>query len=172
MSQTSAGTDARLATPTGLDASAVPAISEALNRLIADAIALYLKTKNYHWHLAGQHFRDYHVLFDEQAAEIIAPIDELAERVRKIGGTTLRGISDVSRLQSISDDNDAFVPAHEMVARLLADNRRMAEAQRAAIDLCDEHRDHATAAMLEVILDQTERRIWFLFEIAQDATAG
>jgi starvation-inducible DNA-binding protein len=156
-----------LATPTDLSSEAVQAVTEAVNPLVADAFALYTKTKNFHWHLAGSHFRDYHLLFDEQAEAILASIDVLAERVRRIGGTTIRSITHISQLQTIADDNDAFVPAGEMIRRLLADNRRIAEQQRAAIALCDEKGDTPTGNVLQEILDETERRIWFLFEISQ-----
>jgi starvation-inducible DNA-binding protein len=158
---------ASLATPTDLKAKEVQAVTEAVNPLIADALALYLKTKNFHWHLAGSHFRDYHLLFDEQAEALLNSVDILAERLRKIGGTTLRSISHISQLQTISDDNDDFVPPAEMIQRLLADNRHMAEAQRAAIDVCDESRDTPTGNLLQEMLDETERRVWFLFEISQ-----
>jgi starvation-inducible DNA-binding protein len=158
-----------LATPTDLKAAEVQAVVQAVNPLIADTLALYLKTKNFHWHLSGWHFRDYHLLFDEQAEALLASVDVLAERVRRIGGTTLRSISHVSELQTIEDDNDEFVPPDEMIQRLLADNRHMAEAQRAAIDVCDENRDTPTGNLLQEILDETERRIWFLYEITQDS---
>jgi starvation-inducible DNA-binding protein len=158
----------QLATPTDLAPDAVQAITAAINPLIADAFALYAKTKNYHWHLAGPHFRDYHLLFDEQAAAILESIDPLAERVRKIGSTTVRSISHMRELQTIPDDNDAFVPAEEMARRLLADNQHMARQQRAAIALCDEKGDTPTGNLLQEILDQTERRIWFLYEICQE----
>ena len=161
-----AGTSA-LATPTDLTAAEVAAVTEAVNPLIADAFALYVKTKNFHWHLSGVHFRDFHVLFDEQAEAILESIDPLAERVRRIGGTTLRSISHISDLQTIPDDNDEFVSPDEMIHRLLADNQKMAKAQRAAVDVCDENRDTPTGNLLQEILDGTERRIWFLFEIAQ-----
>ena len=156
-----------LATPTDLRQEEVAAITAAVNPLIADTLALYLKSKNFHWHLSGVHFRDFHLLFDEHAEVLIESVDILAERLRKIGGTTLRSISHVSELQTISDDNDDFVPPSEMIRRLLADNQQMAKAQRAAIDICDENRDTPTGNLLQEILDQTERRIWFLFEIAQ-----
>jgi len=156
-----------LATVTGLTHKEVQAVTEAVNPLIADAFALYIKTKNFHWHLAGSHFRDYHLLFDEQADAIFASIDIMAERVRRIGGTTIRSISHISQLQTIEDDNDDFVPAGEMVRRLMQDNAQMAEALRAAIDICDQHRDHATSNALQDILDETERRKWFLFEVTQ-----
>jgi starvation-inducible DNA-binding protein len=157
----------QLATPTDLAPDAVQAIAEAVNRLVADAVALWVKTKNYHWHLAGPHFRDYHLLFDEQAESILASVDLLAERVRKIGGTTIRSISQIGQLQRVADDNETFRPAELMVQHLLADNRQIAEMQRAAIDLCEEQRDTPTANLLQELLDQTERRIWFLFEISQ-----
>ena len=159
----------QLATPIDLSREGVEQITKALNTLAADSFALYAKTKNFHWHLAGPHFRDYHLLFDSHADEILESIDGLAERVRRIGGTTLRSISHVSRLQTIKDDDDEFVPAEEMVHRLLEDNRRMAEAQRKAVDLCDKHGDHASSNLLEGLLDQTEKRAWFLFEVTQSS---
>lgn len=155
-----------LATPTQLEPEAVRSITEAVNRLIADAFVLYVKTKNFHWHLAGPHFRDYHLLFDEQAQDILDSIDPLAERVRKIGGTTIRSINHISQLQSLSDDKELFVSADDMIRRLLADNLKMAEKQREAIDLTEEKKDSPTSNLLQEILDQTERRIWFLNEIA------
>jgi len=156
-----------LATATDLQPDDTRAVADAVNPLIADAFALYVKTKNFHWHLSGPRFRDYHLLFDEHAAVILDSIDVLAERVRKIGGVTLRSIGHISQLQTIPDDNETSVPAMEMIRRLLADNRRMAESQRAAIEVCDRHRDTPTGNLLQEILDQTERRIWFLFEISQ-----
>lgn len=157
-----------LATVTDLGADNVVAIAEAVNPLIADALALYVKTKNFHWHLSGPRFRDYHLLFDEHADSILESVDMLAERVRKIGGTTLRSIGHIGRLQRIPDDNDDYVPASEMVRRLLNDNRQMAERQRAAVELCESRGDSPTSNILQDILDQTERRIWFLFELTQD----
>ncbi len=158
---------AQLRTPTDLKEEEAQAVAEAVNPLIADSFALYIKTKNFHWHLAGPHFRDYHLLFDEQAESILEGIDPLAERVRKLGRTTIHSVSHVGRLQTIQDNNDEFVPDGDMIAQLLEDNRRMAAAQRAAIDLCEEKRDTPTANLLQSILDQTERRIWFLFEITK-----
>jgi starvation-inducible DNA-binding protein len=149
---------APLATPTDL----TPQEVQAVNPLIGDAFALYVKTKNFHWHLAGSHFRDYHLLFDEQAEQIFASIDTMAERVRKIGGTTLRGIGHISQLQTIADDNDEFVPAGEMVQRLMNDNAHIAKNIREAIAVCDRSRDAATSNLLQEILDETERRTWFL----------
>lgn len=158
---------AALATPTDLSPEDVQAIARAVNPLVADALALYVKTKNFHWHLSGVHFRDLHLLFDEQAGQILESVDILAERVRKLGGTTLRSIGQIGQLQTISDDNDDFVEPHDMVRRLMADNRHMAAAMRSAHEVCDEHKDVATASELEVLIDQTERRTWFLFETAR-----
>jgi starvation-inducible DNA-binding protein len=157
----------KLATPTDLKPEDARAVAEAVNPLIADAFALYMKTKNYHWHLSGPRFRDYHLLFDEQAAVILESIDVLAERVRKVAGTTLRSVSHINRLQTILDDNEEFVPASEMIRRLLADNRQIMKAQRAAIEVCESHGDSPTANILQEILDGTERRVWFLYEITQ-----
>ncbi|HOB74907.1 MAG TPA: DNA starvation/stationary phase protection protein [Phycisphaerae bacterium] len=156
-----------MATPTDLSSAAVQAVTEAVNPLVADAFALYTKTKNFHWHLSGPHFRDYHLLFDEQAEEILESIDLLAERVRKIGGTTIRSIAHISQLQTIQDDNDEFVSAEDMVRRLMEDNRHMAQQQRAAIAVCERHGDSPTGNILQDILDRTERRTWFLFEVLQ-----
>lgn len=155
---------AQLATPTDLKPEQVQKITEAINPLVADAFALYVKTKNFHWHLSGSHFRDYHLMLDEQADSIFASIDLLAERVRRIGGTTIRSISHVSQQQTIQDDNDEFVPPGEMLQRLMDDNTHIAQAQRAARYLCDDNNDPATSSVLEVIIDETERRKWFLFE--------
>lgn len=157
----------QLATPTDLTQKEVQAITEALNPLVADAFALYLKTKNFHWHLAGSHFRDYHLLFDEHADQIFDSIDTLAERVRRVGGATIRSISHISQLQTIRDDNDEFVPAGEMVRRLMEDNAHLAQMQRAAHEVCEKNRDVASASELETIIDETERRKWFLFEVYQ-----
>ncbi|HUJ10606.1 MAG TPA: DNA starvation/stationary phase protection protein [Verrucomicrobiae bacterium] len=156
----------QLATPTDLKQAEVRAVVEAINPLVADAFALYVKTKNFHWHLAGSHFRDYHLLLDEQAESILESIDPLAERARRVGGTTLRSISHIAELQTIDDDNREFVPAEEMIRELLDDNRHIAKRQRAAIDVCDENHDKPTGNLLQDILDQTERRIWFLYEIS------
>lgn len=156
-----------LATPTDLGPDEVRAVVEAVNPLIADSIALYVKTKSFHWHVSGPHFRDYHLLFDEQAEAILESVDILAERLRKIGGGTIRSIGHIATLQTIGDDDDEFVPPLEMVRRLLEDNRSMAEHQRAAIEVCDDKRDTPTGNVLQEILDQTERRIWFLFEVSQ-----
>jgi starvation-inducible DNA-binding protein len=157
----------QLATVTDLTPQESQAITEALNPLIADLFALYVKTKNFHWHLAGSHFRDYHLLFDEQAEQILGAIDILAERLRRVGGTTIRSISHISQLQTIEDDNNEFVPAGEMAKRLMQDNAHLAKTQREAHQVCDRCRDVATASLLEVIIDESERRKWFLFEIVQ-----
>jgi starvation-inducible DNA-binding protein len=159
---------AALDTPTDLDDAAVKAVSEALNGLLADSYALYLKTKNFHWHVSGPHFRDYHLLFDEQAADILGATDDMAERVRKIGGTTLRSIGHIAKLQTVIEDNDAdFVPPGEMLRELMNDNKKVAEAMRKAHEVADEHEDAATASLIENWLDQTEKRTWFLFEAAR-----
>jgi starvation-inducible DNA-binding protein len=158
---------APLDTPTDLAKDAVRDISKALNGILADAFALYLKTKNFHWHVSGPHFRDYHLLLDEQAAQIFAATDDMAERVRKIGGLTLRSIGDISRHQSIRDNDENFVAPVDMLRELLADNKAVAETMRKAHELCDKHGDAATASMLEVWIDETERRTWFLFEASR-----
>jgi starvation-inducible DNA-binding protein len=162
---------AQLATLTDLSKEQVEAITSAVNPLIADAFALYVKTKNFHWHLSGPRFRDLHLLFDEHAQAIFDSIDIMAERVRRIGGTSIRSISHISKLQTIQDDQDEFVPAQEMVQRLLEDNARIAKNIRAAIEVCAQNHDSATENVLEEILDQTERRKWFLFETNQTGEA-
>ena len=162
-------TKARLDTPTDLSGNAIPELSEALNGLVADAFALYLKTKNFHWHVSGPHFRDYHLLFDEHAAQIFATTDDLAERVRKIGGRTVRSIGEIARLQTISDNNEDFVGPAEMIRELMADNKKMMKAMRGAHELCDKHNDVATASILENFIDGAERRNWFLYEASRRA---
>lgn len=156
-------------TPTDLSGNAVPAIAEALNGLLADAFALYLKTKNFHWHVSGPHFRSYHLLFDEHADQIFATTDVLAERVRKIGGTTLRSIADITRHQSLKDNNEEFVAPLDMLRELMNDNKAVVKAMRKAHEIADEHDDVATASVLENFIDETERRIWFLFEASRGA---
>src|SRR3954471_21257252 len=155
---------APLNTPTDLDPNAVHDMSGALNLLLADMFALYMKTKNFHWHMSGPHFRDYHLLLDEQADQIFATIDAIAERVRKIGGTTLRSISHVGRLQRILDNDADFVTPLDMLAELRDDNKQLTASLRETHGLCDEHGDIATASLLENWIDETERRTWFLFE--------
>lgn len=157
----------QLATPTDLKSDEVRAVVEAVNPLIADAFALFVKTKNFHWHVSGSHFRDYHLLFDEQADAISAAIDPLAERVRRIGGTTIHSIGQIGQLQAIADSNAEFVPPGEMMRELLRDNEQIGQRQRAAIEICERNHDTVTANLLQEILDQTERRIWFLYEVTQ-----
>lgn len=155
---------APLTTPTDLGSNARRDIAGALNAILADTFALYLKTKNFHWHVSGPHFRDYHLLLDEQAAELIGSTDDMAERVRKIGGTTVRSIGHISRLQRIPDNDADFVTAEDMLAELAEDNRATIASMREAHGLCDEEGDVATASLLENWIDQAERRAWFLFE--------
>ena len=155
---------APLSTPTGLLAEATRDISAVLNLLLADLFALYLKTKNFHWHVSGPHFRDYHLLLDEQADQILATTDAVAERVRKVGGTTLRSIGHVTRLQRVLDNDAGYVSPLDMLAELRDDNLQLAARMREAHGLCDEHGDVATASMLEVWIDEAEKRVWFLFE--------
>jgi starvation-inducible DNA-binding protein len=157
----------KLATPTHLTPHEVRAVTEAVNPLIADAFVLYVKTKNFHWHLYGPHFRDYHLLFDEQAEAILDSVDAMAERVRKIGGTTIRSVGHIAQLQTIEDDNDDLVPPEKMIRRLAEDNGRMAKAVHDAMTVCDKNRDAGTSNLLQDILDKTERRKWFLFETLQ-----
>jgi starvation-inducible DNA-binding protein len=153
-----------LATPNELGAEAVKNITGALNALLADVFALYLKTKNFHWHMSGPHFRDYHLLLDEHASQIFEMTDDIAERVRKIGGITIRSIGHVARLQRIPDNDADYVDPLDMLAELREDNRALLASMREAHDLCDEENDVATTSLLEVWIDQTERRVWFLFE--------
>ena len=158
---------AALATPGDLGSEAVKNISGALNALLADVFALYLKTKSFHWHMSGPHFRDYHLLLDDQAGQIFAMTDDIAERVRKLGGGTLRSIGHIGRLQRLSDNDAEYVEPFDMIAELREDNRSLLASMREAHGLCDEEKDVATASLLEVWIDETERRIWFLFEIGQ-----
>ena len=158
---------AAIATPSDLGPEAIKHISGALNVLLADVFALYMKTKNFHWHLSGPHFRDYHLLLDEHADQVFAMTDAIAERVRKIGCVTIRSIGHVARLQRLSDNDADYVDALDMLAELREDNRALLASMREAHDLCDEENDVATASLLEVWIDETERRIWFLFEIGR-----
>jgi len=162
-----ASAGARLKTPTDLGANAVKDIAGAINALVADTFALYLKTKNFHWHMSGPHFRDYHLLLDEQSEQIFAITDPLAERVRKLGGTTIRSIGDISRQQRLADNDAAYVDPQDMLAELREDNQRLVAAMREAHDLCDEHNDVATTSLLEVYIDEAERRAWFLYEASR-----
>jgi starvation-inducible DNA-binding protein len=164
---------ARLRTPTGLGSEATRDISGALNALLADFFALYMKTKNFHWHVSGPHFRDYHLLLDEQADQIYATTDPIAERVRKLGGTTLRSIGHIGRLQRVSDNDAEYVTPLDMLAELREDNARLADRMRETHGVCDDHGDVATASLLEVWIDEAERRAWFLFEASRPGeTAG
>lgn len=158
---------APLRTPANLKPNAVQEISGALNILLADVFALYLKTKNFHWHASGPHFRDYHLLFDEQADQIFAMTDGVAERVRKIGGLTVRSIGQISRLQRVLDNDAEFVAPDDMIAELRDDNKQLAASMIEVHDLCDERGDVATASLLENWIDEAERRAWFLFEISR-----
>jgi starvation-inducible DNA-binding protein len=158
---------APLHTPTDLKPNAVKDVSGALNLLLADMFALYMKTKNFHWHISGPHFRDYHLLLDEQADQIFAATDAIAERVRKIGGTTLRSIGNISRQQRILDNDADFVAPDDMLAELRDDNKQLTASLRETHDLCDEHGDVASASLIENWIDEAERRTWFLFEASR-----
>ena len=161
-----------LDTPTDLSQAAVDKISASLNTLLADAFALYLKTKNFHWHVSGRHFRDYHLMLDEQSDAIFATTDQLAERVRKLGGTTLRSIGQIGKFQTIKDNNENFVPPRDMLRELMEDNKHIAAAMRKAHKLADDHDDSGTAGLLETFIDETERRTWFLFEASRQEGAN
>ena len=155
---------APLATPSDLGANATRDVGGALTLLLADVFALYLKTKNFHWHMSGPHFRDYHLLLDEQSEQIFAMTDDIAERGRKIGSRTLRSIGEIARIQRIADNDADFVTAQDMLAELREDNQRLVASMREVHDLCDEHNDVATASLLENWIDESERRVWFLYE--------
>ena len=157
-----------LETPTDLRNDGVSVIADAINGVLADAFALYLKTKNFHWHMSGPHFRDYHLMLDEHSEQILATTDPLAERIRKIGGETLRSIGHISRTQSLADNDEEFVKPRDMLLELMEDNKRVAHSMREAHKLCDDNDDVATASLLEVYIDETERRVWFLFEATKD----
>lgn len=156
--------EAPLITPTDLKAGATRDIAGAMNAILADVFALYLKTKNFHWHLSGPHFRDYHLLFDEQAAQIFAMTDPIAERIRKVGGTTLRSIGHIARLQRVLDNDAPYVEPEDMLAELCEDNKTLAARLREAHGVCEQHEDIATTSLIEGWIDETERRTWFLFE--------
>ncbi len=155
---------APLATPTDLTRSATKDIAGAMNAILADVFALYLKTKNFHWHMSGPHFRDYHLLLDEHAGQLFAMTDPIAERIRKVGGITLHSIGQISRTQRVLDNDAEYVEPLDMLAELAEDNKTLAARLREAHNVCDEHRDVATASLIEVWTDETERRTWFLFE--------
>jgi len=156
-------------TRTDLSGDGVEEITSNLRRLLADVFALYLKTKNFHWHMSGRHFRDYHLLLDEQSTQIFAMTDDIAERARKIGGTTIRSISDIARNQRLKDNNKESVSPQEMIGELCEDNQNLTRSLRATHEVCDRHNDVATASLIEVWIDETERRTWFLAEIGQDS---
>jgi starvation-inducible DNA-binding protein len=160
---------APLATPSDLGDNAVRDLSGGLNELLADVFALYLKTKNFHWHMSGPHFRDYHLMLDEQSDQILAMTDPIAERVRKLGGTTLHSIGHIAKLQRVKDNDADFVDPLDMLAELRDDNKDLVGHLRVVHDLCDEHKDVATASLLEVWIDESERRLWFLFEASRNA---
>jgi starvation-inducible DNA-binding protein len=157
----------RLQTQTDLSGNAIPEIAEALNGLVADSYALYTKTKNFHWHVSGPHFRDYHLLFDEQATEIFATVDDLAERVRKLGARTVHSIGEIAKLQTIKDNNKDFVAPADMLTELMDDNKHVIGRMREAHEIADKHNDVATASILENFIDQAEKRNWFLFEASR-----
>jgi starvation-inducible DNA-binding protein len=164
--------EAPLSTPTDLTAEATRDVAAAMNAILADVFALYVKTKNFHWHLSGPHFRDYHLMFDEQGDQLFAMTDPIAERVRKIGGTTVRSIGQIARLQRVLDNDADYVEPEDMLAELCEDNKTLAARLREAHNVCEEHRDVATASLIEVWIDETERRTWFLFEAAQREMTG
>src|SRR5258707_11383201 len=160
---------APLATPTDLKPAATKDIAAAMNAILADVFALYLKTKNFHWHMSGPHFRDYHLLLDEQAQQLFAMTDDIAERVRKIGGMTIRSIGHIGRLQRVLDNDAEYVTPLDMLAELRDDNRELTAHMREVHGLCDEHGDVASASLLETWIDEAERRTWFLFEASRSA---
>src|SRR5271155_5103876 len=155
-------------TPTDLSGDAVVEISDALRKMLADVFALYVKTKNFHWHMSGKHLRDYHLLLDEQGSQVFAMTDDIAERGRKLGGTTLRSISDISKHQRLKDNNAERVAPEEMLAELRADNLDLTRNMRATHEVCEKYNDVATASLIEVWIDETERRTWFLSEIVPE----
>ena len=163
---------APLTTPTDLKSNAVRDLAGALNILVADMFALYLKTKNFHWHVSGPHFRDYHLMLDEQADQIFATTDDIAERVRKLGGTTLRSIGHIGRLQRVLDNDADFVTPLDMLAELRDDNEQLVASLRETHGLCDEHNDVASASLIENWIDEAERRTWFLFEATRSAESA
>ena len=161
--------EAPLLTPTDLKTAATKDIAGVMNAILADVFALYLKTKNFHWHMSGPHFRDYHLLLDEQGDQLFAMTDPIAERIRKVGGTTLRSIGHISRMQRVSDNDAEYVEPADMLAELCEDSKTLAARLREAHGVCEEHMDIATASLIEVWIDETERRTWFLFEASRHA---
>jgi starvation-inducible DNA-binding protein len=163
---------APLATPTDLKAAATREIAATMNAILADVFALYLKTKNFHWHMSGPHFRDYHLLLDEQADQIFAMTDAVAERVRRVGGSTVKSIGHIARTQRLLDNDADYVEPLDMLAELREDNKTLAARLREAHGVCEEHHDIATASLIEVWIDETERRTWFLFESSRQGDAA
>lgn len=164
--------NAPLATPTDLKAAATKDIAGAMNAILADVFAIYLKTKNFHWHMSGPHFRDYHLLLDEQAEQLFAMTDPIAERIRKVGGSTLRSIGHIARAQRVLDNDAEYIEPLDMLAELREDNKTLAGRLREAHEVCNEHHDIASASLIEVWIDETERRTWFLFEATRHGDAG
>jgi len=156
--------NADLKTPTDLSSNAAKSVKDALNTILADSFALYLKTKNFHWHVSGPHFRDYHLMLDEQADQIYAMGDPIAERVRKLGGNTIRSVGQIKKLQRVLDNDADYVTPLDMLAELREDNKQLAKNMRTLHEVCDEHNDIATASLIENWVDETEQRTWFLFE--------
>jgi starvation-inducible DNA-binding protein len=161
-----------MATPSDLDARAATEVGGAMNAVLADVFALYIKTKNFHWHMTGPHFRDYHLLLDEQANQVFAMTDPIAERVRKLGAQTLKSIGQIAKMQRVLDNEEQYVEPQDMLAELREDNGSLAARLRESHELCEKHRDIATASLLEVWIDETERRAWFLFETAGRPDSG
>jgi starvation-inducible DNA-binding protein len=164
--------NAPLRTPTDLKAAATKDIAAAMNGILADVFALYMKTKNFHWHMSGPHFRDYHIMLDEQAAQIYEMTDPIAERIRKVGGNTLRSIGHISRTQRISDNDADYVEPSDMLSELCDDNKTLVARLREAHNVCEDHKDIATTSLIEVYIDETERRTWFLFEASRPQDAS
>jgi starvation-inducible DNA-binding protein len=160
-------TEAALKTPTDLKSNATKTVAEALNAILADSFALYFKTKNFHWHVSGPHFRDYHLLLDDQATQILATTDVIAERIRKTGNTTLRSVGDIARHQTIKDNDEAYVAPDAMLAELREDNLKLIAALREAKDIVDDAKDNATSGILDTWTDEAEQRAWFLFEASR-----
>lgn len=167
MSKTKNSVASELDTPTDLQPAAVDKIAAAVNALLADVFALYLKTKNFHWHMSGRHFRDYHLMLDEHSDQIFATTDQLAERIRKLGGNTLRSIGQIAKLQTIEDNDEDYVPPREMLRELMRDNKHLAAEMRKAHEVADKGGDVATTSILETFIDEAERRTWFLFEASR-----
>jgi len=167
VSKTKNSVASELDTPTDLQQAAVDKIAAAVNALLADVFALYLKTKNFHWHMSGRHFRDYHLMLDEHSDQIFATTDQLAERIRKLGGNTLRSIGQIAKLQTIEDNDEDYVPPREMLRELMRDNKHLAAEMRKAHEVADKGGDVATTSILETFIDEAERRTWFLFEASR-----